>query len=520
MRPLARSVIIASSFERGSSMATMSRREFVRRSVVLGGTLAAAGPLQAFYARTAAAGARQETVGYGPLVLKGDLFLPAQFNYQVISRQGQLMSDGQPTPGIFDGMAAYPGQAATAILIRNHENRERAGEQKVVTGAFEYDQTTLAGNTKLVVRRTKAGRDPLTGEDLYSYEVVRDFAILGGTSTNCAGGIRHPHAWLACEEVVKGPTGGSDGMTAPKRHGYVFEIDATADGPVPAIPAPQLGRFVHEAALQRAGVVYLTEDRSIEPDPRHGAIGSCFYRYEGTPHGGGVPLWQTSGVLQALKLRDVFHANMDEVHTVGVPFAVEWVTVDDPDHDDDTDNRKDRQPGFIPTRVQAQDKGAAFFHRQEGMWAGPGDAKIYFDCTQGGAIKKGQVWEYDPGRETITLVYESTDAARLDEPDNIVIVPQTQDMLLCEDSPGEQFIRGLTVDGQIYDFARTATNHTEFAGACFDPDGQTLYVNQQGERGSLPEGPPNQDAVTYAIYGPFEKRLGSNNKNFGNGPGA
>jgi uncharacterized protein len=501
-------------------MATMSRREFVRRSVVLGGTLAAVGPLQAFYARTAAAGARQETVGYGPLVLKGDLFLPAQFNYQVISRQGQLMSDGQPTPGIFDGMAAYPGQAATAILIRNHENRERAGEQKVVTGAFEYDQTTLAGNTKLVVRRTKAGRDPLTGEDLYSYEVVRDFAILGGTSTNCAGGIRHPHAWLACEEVVKGPTGGSDGMTAPKRHGYVFEIDATADGPVPAIPAPQLGRFVHEAALQRAGVVYLTEDRSIEPDPRHGAIGSCFYRYEGTPRGGGVPLWQTSGVLQALKLRDVFHANMDEVHTVGVPFAVEWVTVDDPDHDDDTDNRKDRQPGFIPTRVQAQDKGAAFFHRQEGMWAGPGDAKIYFDCTQGGAIKKGQVWEYDPGRETITLVYESTDAARLDEPDNIVIVPQTQDMLLCEDSPGEQFIRGLTVDGQIYDFARTATNHTEFAGACFDPDGQTLYVNQQGERGSLPEGPPNQDAVTYAIYGPFEKRLGSNNKNFGNGPGA
>jgi hypothetical protein len=34
-------------------------------------------------------------------------------------------------------------------------------------------------------------------------------------------------------------------------------------------------------------------------------------------------------------------------------------------------------------------------------------------------------------------------------------------------------------------------------------------VNQQGERGSLPGGPPNQNAVTYAIYGPFEKRHGS-----------
>lgn len=489
-------------------MATMSRREFVRRSAILGGGLATIGPLEAFYARIAAAGVRQETVGYGPLVLKGDLFLPAEFNYQLISRQGQLMSDGQPTPGIFDGMAAYPGEAGTTILIRNHENRERAGEQKVVTGSFEYDQTTFGGNTKLVVQRTKAGTDPATGQRLYSYDVVRDFAILGGTSTNCAGGVRAPHTWIACEEVVKGPTGGSDaGVPAPKRHGYVFEIDARADGPVQAIPVPQAGRRVHEAALGRGGVIYMTEDRSIEPDPVLGMVGACFYRYTPTPRGGA--LWQTSGPLEALKIRDVFHANMDQVHTVGVPFPVEWVTVDDPDHDDDTDGRKDRVPGFISNRVQAQDKGAAFFHRQEGMWAGPGEARIYFDCTQGGAIRKGQVWAYDPGRETITLVYESTDAAKLDEPDNVVVVPKTHDLFLCEDSPGEQYIRGLTTDGEIYDFARTATNHTEFAGACFDPNGGTLYVNQQGERGSLPDGPPNQNAVTYAIYGPFEKRQGA-----------
>ena len=95
-----------------------------------------------------------------------------------------------------------------------------------------------------------------------------------------------------------------------------------------------------------------------------------------------------------------------------------------------------------------------------------------------------------------------------------------QDILLCEDSPGEQFIRGVTQDGEIYNFARTLTNDTEFCGACFDPDGQTLYVNQQGERGGTVDGPPNGNAVTYAIYGPFEKRAGSNNKNFGNGRGA
>src|SRR5919106_6040743 len=147
-------------------MATMSRREFVRRTTVFGGTLAAMGPLQAFYARTAA-GAPQQAVGYGPLVLKGDLFLPAEFNYQVISRQGDLMSDGRPTPGIFDGMAAYPGQGGSTTLIRNHENRERAGEIKVITGPeFEYDELAVAGNTKLEVTRAKAGEDPLTGQPL------------------------------------------------------------------------------------------------------------------------------------------------------------------------------------------------------------------------------------------------------------------------------------------------------------------------------------------------------------------
>ena len=80
----------------------------------------------------------------------------------------------------------------------------------------------------------------------------------------------------------------------------------------------------------------------------------------------------------------------------------------------------------------------------------------------------------------------------------------------------------MTQDGEIYNFAQTITNDTEFCGACFDPDGQTLYVNQQGERATPaePDGPADGQAVTYAIYGPFEKRAGANNKNFGNGSGA
>ena len=94
---------------------------------------------------------------------KGDLALPAEFNYQVISRQGRPMSDGQLTPGIFDGMGAFRGPRGRTILIRNHENREQAGEMKVVTGPHEYDAAMFGGNTKLEVVRRRAGRDLLDG---------------------------------------------------------------------------------------------------------------------------------------------------------------------------------------------------------------------------------------------------------------------------------------------------------------------------------------------------------------------
>ena len=478
----------------------MNRRTFLHRSAVFGGALAL-GPFQGLSARaaTGASEAAGVSAGYGPLVDKGDLWLPAEFNYQVISRQGAVMSDGQPTPGIFDGMAAFRGRRNTTILIRNHENREQAGELKVaVPTALEYDTLTAGGNTKLEVQRRPAGRDRLAGVDLWSYEVVRQFAILGGTSTNCAGGIRNDSTWITCEEVVKRSPNG-------RKHGYVFEIDAYADDPVAAIPVPQAGRRAHEAAFELGGIVYLTEDRSIVADARtvNGKLGACFYRY--VPDDRRRPLAESGGVLQALKLRNEFHANMDDGRVVGTAYDVEWITVDEPDHEDHTDNRRDRGAGFTPNRVYAQDRGAAFFDRLEGMWITRA-GKVYFDATTGGAANLGQVWEYDPRREQLTLIYEASDGGLLEMPDNVVIVPRTGDIFLQEDGSGEQYVRGVTIDGQIYDFARTAANETEFCGGCFDPDGHTFYLNQQGERGNLPDGPLDSQAVTYAIYGPFEKR--------------
>jgi secreted PhoX family phosphatase len=503
-------------------MAIMDRRTFLRRSAAAGGALAAMGPLGALSARTAYGAPPSASPGYGPLIPKGDLALPAEFNYQIIDRQGIPMRDGRPTPGIFDAMGAFPdvgggihGQGGRTILIRNHENREQGGEIKVVTGpGFEYDETAFGGNTKIVVERRKADPDPATGQQLYEYTVVDRFAILGGTSTNCAGGELPFKKWMSCEEVVKRSPNG-------RKHGYNFEIDAMADGPVVAVPIPQMGRFAHEATTWRAGILYQTEDRSLQADVVNGTIGAVLYRYIPDQRvGQSGNLAETTGPLEALAIKGTPKMNMDVVVEPGSTFPVEWVPVPDPDHEDDTDNRRDRVPGFTPTRIQAIDRGAAYFDRQEGMWASAhgGGFKVYFDCTTGGPQNLGQVWEYDPGREVLTLIYVSTDRNTLENPDNIVIVPQTQDIFVQEDSDGEQFIRGVTQDGEIYDFAQTITNDTEFCGGCFDPDGQTLYVNQQGERGGVPDGPADAQAVTYAIYGPFEKRAGANDKNFGNGP--
>ncbi|MBA2631241.1 MAG: DUF839 domain-containing protein [Thermoleophilaceae bacterium] len=424
-----------------------------------GGALAAAGPLQALTAN-AAAGRPVRTTGYGGLEYRGELRLPRGFQARVISRAGEAMSDGNPTPGVFDGMAAFPGAHGTTVLIRNHENRRLPGETPVVVPAekrYDPDPSYNAGNTKLVVSANR--------------RVVESYAVLGGTSTNCAGGRMPWGSWVTCEEVFD--AGG-------RPHGYVFEIDARASGAVAPEPIKGAGRFVHEAVAWLHGALYLTEDR-----PANAAL----YRYvpDREPRLPGE-LARTAGVLQALRVKGRPNAPTASGWPVGTSAEIEWVRIDDPEP------ATDAPPTGV--RFQAQAKGAAAFERQEGIWAANG--LVFFDCTTGGAAGKGQVWVLDPLRRMLTLIYESPGSHELDSPDNLVVVPATNDLMLCEDGSGTQFLRGLTVEGEIYDFAETVGNNSEFCGACFDPKGLVLFVNQQGGR-------PDPPAVTYAIWGPWRR---------------
>ena len=469
------------------AMDGVTRRRFVAGAATAGGGLALGGPMGAL---AAADEPRPGTRGYGPLEPAKDLdtgteylALPPGFSYRVISRSGEPMTDGRPTPGVFDGMAAFAGPGGQTILIRNHENRSRPGEigVQVPQGKrYDPDAAVRGGNTKLVVDADR--------------RLASSFAVLGGTHTNCAGGETPWGTWITCEEIFN--YGSVESNVTPGTgvpHGYSFEVPADATGPVTPQPLYDAGRFSHEAVAWLDGVLYETEDRG----------NAAFYRFlpAREPREAG-DLASFGGTLQALVVRG--RPNFDaNTANPGEAYPVEWVTIEEPNPLTDT------------VRVEAQSKGAAIFDRTEGAWTS--GRRVWFDCTTGGEAQLGQLWELRPRRGdqgVLRLVYESTSPADLENPDNVVVVPATGDVFLQEDGDDEQFVRGVTRRGRIYDFARTLLNESEFCGGCFSPDGQTFFLNQQGGRldvaaGQTPATQPEATrGLTYAIWGPFGARSG------------
>ncbi|MEU8247172.1 alkaline phosphatase PhoX [Nonomuraea sp. NPDC048916] len=495
-------------------MSALDRRTFLGRGLATAGGALAAGiavdtlGAHAAWAETGRSMPDPRDVGYGPLRRTRSrntgeelLALPAGFSYVVLGQTGTPMSDGVATPIAHDGMAAFPGtRRGTVRLIRNHEVRTAPGSpvgRVHVPGSARYDELGVGGTTTLEV-------DPRTGE------VVRHFVSLNGTIVNCAGGrMLHERGWLTCEETTAGPAQGWQ-----RKHGYIFEVPL--NGPAPGSPAASMpltamGRFSHEAVAvdPRTGYVYETEDDSGKPDG--------FYRFRPRDPRN----LAAGGVLEMLKIEGVDGYDCREGQRMGARLPVEWVTIDDPD--------PDLENGAPTCTQQGLAKGGAKFNRLEGCWYG--DGSVFFNSTSGGDAKNGdapgadgyregygQVWRYVPGRRhegTLVLVYESPGRKELDSPDNLTFTPRGG-IVLCEDdassadadphplAPGLTNVNRLIgLDprgGQPFELAVNIVDDSEFAGACFSPDGATLFANQLG---STTE--PDPPGRTYAIRGPWSR---------------
>lgn len=439
------------------------------------GLLAFHGFSSRFSQLTAGASSSATAPGYGPLAPAktkntGEflLELPPDFQYTVFSKTGTPMSDGRPTPRAHDGMAAF--QVGHELrLVRNHEINNYLGKPGVVLDPNAYDSLAGGGTTTVVI-------DPKTRE------VVRDFVSLSGTLVNCAGGRTPWDSWISCEETVLGPTeftskeGGRRGGFS-KHHGYCFEVSARSNRAVPPVPLKQMGRFVHEALAvdSRTGIVYLTED--------FGTAG--FYRFVPRKRGQLV----AGGQLQMLAIEGEPKFNTRFGQKAGVPLPVTWVDIGDPDP-------AEAEMDSLAVYKQGIALGAATFRRLEGCFAGNGH--IYFTSTSGGELKLGQVWQYTPSsktRGTLTLLFEPTDPAILNMPDNICLLGKDK-LVICEDNGIANHLRILTSQGQIIDLAKNIVpgfETREFAGITFSPDGQTVFVNVQ-----VP-------GLTLAIWGPWDR---------------
>src|SRR5262245_4111756 len=463
-----------------------SRRSFLTGGAALVGGLVAVGPFQRLLQRAAAGQPVRAKFSpdYGPVAAVNDLntglpliMLPAGFTYRSFGWVKDPLEGGTLTPPAHDGMAVVATHGNYAVLVRNHEVRP-AGSS-IGPASLTYDPKGAGGTTNLLVN-VKTG------------ELVKAWVSIAGTDTTCAGGVTPGESGFTCEETLDDTSTGMD-----KTHGWCWDV--------PAYEAPDMeplkgmGRFVHEAVAVDpwTDIIYLTEDRGTaglyrfsDDNLRSGRRGRRGKARKNSPLSG-------EGVLEMLRVVGQT-ADLRGHLVVGTEWDVEWVVIDDPE--------RAHSPGTTDSLgcfKQGLAKGGATFARLEGIWYG--NKMLYFNSTNGGGAGEGQVFAYDPKREKLTLIFESPDEDILDNPDNITVSPRGG-IILCEDGDlTGQRLQGLTLDGQIFEFARNNVQlagqknglsgdfrGSEWAGATYSWDGQWLFVNIQ------------TPGITFAITGPWQ----------------
>ena len=393
----------------------LTRRQILGRGALAGVSIALA---PAFW-RTAraTAPARSGAGPYGPLQAPdaNGIMLPKGFSSRIIARGGLIVAGADYVlPQFPDGSATYALPDGGWILAVNSE------------------VPTPDGGGASAIRFRPDG----TAEDGYR--------ILGGTSTNCAGGRTPWGTWMSCEETDDG---------------RVWECDPT--GSRPAVARPAMGRFKHEAvAVDPAGQrLYLTEDLAD----------GGFYRF--TPDA----------------YPDCSKGRL-EVAVVGDGGRVTWLPVPRPEGG-----------AADPTRKQVPQMTR--FKRGEGIAYDGG--MVYVATTE-----DSKVHAYDTRTERISLLYDKAALAEppLINPDNVTVA-SSGDVFVAEDDGGDDplDICLITPEGEVARFLKaTGVQHgiggdamSEITGPSFDPSGTRLYFSSQRAYGT---------GVIYEVTGPFRRR--------------